>query len=126
MNKNQIFIRCGTDYKEMTKLLLEDSDLAGQIGDREKLIGIKPNLVSPVEASWGGTTHPEVVAGIIEYLQKYDFHKIVMLEGSWVGDRTQEAYQGCGFEALSEKYQVPFWDMQKDKGVAVECGGLNI
>ena len=126
MDKNQIFISCGTDYKEMTKALLEESDLAGQISDREKLIGIKPNLVSPVEASWGGTTHPEVVAGIIEYLQMYGFNKIIMLEGSWVGDQTQEAYQVCGYEALSRKYQVPFWDMQKDKGTEVDCKGMTL
>ena len=31
---------------------------------------IKPNLVSPTEASWGATTHPEVVEGIIEYLKE--------------------------------------------------------
>ena len=37
------------------------------------LIGIKPNLVAPVPAEFGGTTHPEVVAGIIEYLQGNGF-----------------------------------------------------
>ena len=132
MKKNQIFIKCGTEYKEMTKELLEACDLAGEIEKKfvkyglkalsenseaglqqnsEKVIteakfetksslidnseaevdcfypsdsvekqnsefglynmriGIKPNLVAPMEAYWGGTTHPEVVAGIVEYLQ---------------------------------------------------------
>ena len=126
MTKNQIYIKSGTDYKEMTKELLEICGLEELISDREKQIGVKPNLVSPTEASFGGTTHPEVVAGIIEYLQEKGFHKIAMLEGSWVGDKTSEAYEVCGYQALSEKYHVPFWDTQKDKGVPTDCRELEL
>ena len=126
MNKNEIYIKSGTQYKEMTKELLEECDLAVQIPDMDMQIGIKPNLVSPSEASWGATTHPEVVAGIIEYLQERGYHKIAMLEGSWVGDKTAEAYEVCGYRDLSEKYQVPFWDMQKEKGIARDCRGVQL
>lgn len=49
MDKNQIFITSGTEYKRMTKELLEKADLQSHIGDRKKKIGIKPNLVSPSE-----------------------------------------------------------------------------
>lgn len=87
MEKNQILITSGTDYKRMTKELLERTDLKSHIKDRDKKIGIKPNLVSPSEASWGATTHPEVVAGIIEYLKEHGFRNLVMMEGSWVGVR---------------------------------------
>ena len=58
----------GTDYKEMTKKILAAADLAGRIGDKKARIGIKPNLVVASPAQFGATTHPEVVAGIIEYL----------------------------------------------------------
>lgn len=126
MNKNEIYIKSGIQYKEMTKELLEACDLAVQIPDMDMQIGIKPNLVSPSEASWGATTHPEVVAGIIEYLQERGYHKIAMLEGSWVGDKTAEAYEVCGYRDLSEKYQVPFWDMQKEKGIARDCRGVQL
>ena len=34
MNKNQIFIKSGTEYKKMTKELLTASNLAELIGDR--------------------------------------------------------------------------------------------
>ena len=68
MNKNQIFIKSGTEYKKMTKELLTASNLAELIGDRHKMVGIKPNLVSPSDPSEGGTTHPEIIAGILEYL----------------------------------------------------------
>ncbi len=180
MKKNQIFIKCGTEYKEMTKEMLEACDLAGEIrkkfldirrNDSRKAenfccaerqqgqkvcmhakqltetavkkesgsesqasgsdwqnmrIGIKPNLVAPIEAYWGGTTHPEVVAGIIEYLQEKGFSNLVIMEGSWVGDKTEEAYEVCGFRSLCETYQVPFLDMQKEKGVPVACGDMNL
>ena len=126
MNKNEIYIKSGTQYKEMTKELLEQCDLAEQIPDTGMQIGIKPNLVSPSEASWGATTHPEIVAGIIEYLQERGYRKIAMLEGSWVGDKTTEAYEVCGYRDLSEKYQVPFWDMQKEKGIERDCHGVQL
>ena len=70
MNKNQIFIKSGTEYKKMTKELLTSSNLVELIGDRHKMVGIKPNLVSPSDPSEGGTTHPEIVAGILEYLKE--------------------------------------------------------
>ena len=126
MNKNEIYIKTGTQYKEMTKALLTQCNLAAQISDTDMQIGIKPNLVSPSEASWGATTHPEIVAGIIEYLQENGYRKIAVLEGSWVGDKTTEAYEVCGYRELSERYQVPFWDMQKDKGIERDCGGVKL
>ncbi|MCI5530436.1 MAG: DUF362 domain-containing protein [Blautia sp.] len=126
MEKNQIYIKCGTEYTRMTKELLKECNLKELISDRNKKIGIKPNLVSPTEASWGATTHPEIVAGIIEYLQENGFENLAMLEGSWVGDKTAEAFEVCGFQELSEKYHVPFWDMQKDKGIPRECGGMSL
>ena len=43
MNKNQIFIKTGTEYKKITKELLEESNLAELIGDKDKMVGIKPN-----------------------------------------------------------------------------------
>lgn len=126
MEKNQIYIKCGTDYKEMTKALLEECALAELIGDRKKRIGIKPNLVSPTPASYGGTTHPEVVAGILEYLKEYGFTRLTMMEGSWVGDKTAEAYEVCGYRALSETYGVPFIDTQKEKAIVRDCGGMKL
>ena len=126
MNKNQIFKIYGTEYLQMTKEILEESGLADMIENKDGQIGIKPNLVSPSEASWGGTTHPEVVAGIIEYLQEHGFKKIAMLEGSWVGDKTQEAVQVCGYDKLTEKYGVPFWDMQKDGSHGKDCAGMEL
>lgn len=110
----------------MAKKLADRAGLAAMIPSKETLIGIKPNLLGQVLAEEGGTTHPEVVEGLIEYLQEQGFHNLVMLEGSWIGDATEEAIKYCGYDRISEKYQVPFWDMQKDKGVEVDCDGLTL
>lgn len=126
MEKNQIYIKCGTNYKEMTKELLETCRLSELIGDRKKRIAIKPNLVSPTEASFGATTHPEIVEGILEYLKTEGFSKVVMMEGSWVGDRTSDACEVCGYRELSERFQVPFIDTQKEKGFSRDCAGMEL
>ena len=126
MEKEELLLIHGTEYKEMTKEILYAAGLEAQIGAREKKIGIKPNLVAPSEAFLGATTHPEIVAGIIEYLQEAGFQNIIMLEGSWVGDKTRESMQVCGYEKLSEMYKVPFKDMQADPGELTECGGWNL
>ncbi len=156
MNKNEIYRIYGTNYKEMTVRLLTECNLSAQImgkfqrpiypsispeipssksfisdmasvPDRSNIrIGIKPNLVSPTPASFGATTHPEIVTGIIEYLQMHGFTNITILEGSWVGDRTSEAFEYCGYNELSRKYNVPLFDMQKDTSFTADCSGLQL
>ena len=135
MKKNDLYMISGTEYKEMTKEILAQSDLWAEIKKKadqkqkdadQMLIGIKPNLVSPTEASYGATTHPEIVAGIIEYLQERSCQHIVMLESSWVGDKTSESMEVCGYDRLVEKYNVPFWDMQLDESSEVDCAGMRL
>ena len=126
MNKNEIIQIQGMEYKEMTKQLLNKCDLATLIPSKVSLIGIKPNLVAPVPAEFGGTTHPEVVAGIIEYLQENGFTNFQIMEGSWVGDKTEESFEVCGYRMLSEQYGVPLIDAQKEKSMPVQCGDMEL
>lgn len=97
----------------MTKRLLQEAGLAGLI-HKEARIGIKPNLMSCIPAEFGATTHPEVVAGIIEYLHENGFYDICIMEGSWVGDQTEQAFDICGYHSLSETYDVRLVDTQKE------------
>ena len=83
-------------------------------------------MVAPSEASYGATTHSEIVAGIIEYLQERGFSNLVMLESSWVGDKTAEAAEVCGYYELSERYHVPFIDLQKDTYQTYSCQGMEL
>ena len=126
IKKNEILKVYGTDYQAMTEELLAEAGLADLIGDRNARIGIKPNLVCPTPASFGATTHPEIVEGIIRYLQGNGFQDLVIAEGSWVGDRTSEAYEYCGYRTLCERYDVPFVDTKKLKSHRRDCAGMTL
>ena len=64
MQRNEIWRSYGTDYKDMTKRLLAQSGLEDLLpASADACIAVKPNLVTPAPASFGGTTHPEIVAG---------------------------------------------------------------
>ena len=106
--------------------LLEACKLANMIGDRRKRIGIKPNLVSPSEASYGATTHPEVVEGLLQYLKEHGFSEITIMEGSWIGAKTKEAFKTCGYDTLAKRYGVALVDAQKEKSVTVDCKGMEL
>ena len=123
MKRNEILRSYGSDYKELTKRLLVRADLAADLeAKRASLdldpadfhIGLKPNLVTPTPASFGATTHTEVTAGVIEYLKEHGFQRITIAEGSWVGDKTADAFEYCGYTALSREYQVGLIDTKKD------------
>ncbi|MBR0373639.1 MAG: DUF362 domain-containing protein [Mogibacterium sp.] len=126
MRKNEIWRSYGTDYKDMTKRLLAQAGLADLLPPPTARIAIKPNLVTPAPANFGGTTHPAVVAGIVEFLQERGYKDIVIAEGSWVGDKTSEAFEYCGYNALARAYGVTLIDTQKEKGIAVDCGGKRL
>ena len=134
MQRNEIWRSYGTEYKEMTKKLLLECGfeellpsvscaLAANSGPR---IAIKPNLVTPSPASFGATTHPEVIAGIIEFLQERGYNNIVIAEGAWVGDKTEEAFEYCGYNSLAREYGVTLLDTQKEKGEKVDCEGIDL
>ncbi len=125
MDKNEIYRIYGKDYKEMTKSLLIEADLASLIPENAR-IGIKPNLVEPVPADFGATTHPEVVAGIIEYLHENGKKNIKIIEGSWIGDKTEEAFEYCGYNTLSSNYGIELVDTQKESFFEAGEGDLKV
>ena len=125
LGKNGIRIIYGDNPKQIVKELLEVIKPEEEI-DKNSLIGIKPNLVVAKPSSSGATTSPEIVEGIIEYLKSKGYDKIVIMEGSWVGDRTSNAFKVCGYENLSKKYNVPLIDLQKDNYKGYEINGLKI
>lgn len=126
MNKNDIYVVYGTNPKDMAKEILKAAKIEELIGDTSKSIGLKPNLVTAHKAETGATTHPELLAGIIEYLNGLGYKDIRIVEGSWVGDRTESAYKICGYTELSKKYGVPLIDTQKDTYKAYEAKGMKI
>ena len=126
MKKNEIIRIYGTEFKENTIRLLSEAQLASLIPSANARIGIKPNLVSASEASFGATTHTEILAGIIEYLKAEGFNNISIAEGSWVGDQTPRAFKICGYYDLSKRYGVPLIDTQKDTWHKKKCGGMEL
>lgn len=126
MEKEDILVIYGSKPKKMAKKLLEASKIEELIGDKSKRIGLKPNMVVANRAETGATTHPEIAAGAIEYLQAKGFKNIAIIEGSWVGDRTQYAYKVCGYYDLAKKYDVEIIDTQKDTFKSYDCNGMRI
>jgi uncharacterized protein (DUF362 family) len=126
MEKNEITVIYGEDIKNMAVRLAEEADLAGLIGDRGKRIGIKPNLVVAKPASSGATTHPEIAAGIVSYLKEKGFANLVILESSWTGGSTIDAFSVCGYRELSAKTGAKLIDTKTDKAVSCDCKGLAI
>ena len=124
MDRKDIFVIQGNQYKEMAVRVLEAARVAEDIGDRGRCVGLKPNLVVARDASGGATTHPELVDGALTYLKNHGFHQLVVLEGSWVGDRTSEAVIASGIDAVCKKHGVPFIDTQKDR--FRECNGAGM
>lgn len=125
MNNNEIFVIYGNTPKTMVKELLAHIKPENEI-NKDSLIGLKPNLVVAKQCNSGATTSPELVAGIIEYLQSKGYKNICILEGSWVGERTHRAFKVCGYEELSKQYGVPLIDLQKDSYKEYDAYGIKI
>ncbi len=126
MKKNEILKIHGTNYRQMTVELLREACLFSDIGEHGRRIIIKPNLVTPSPASFGATTHPEIVSGIIEYLFENGYENICIAEGSWVGDRTEEAFEYCGYNDISKKYKVKLIDTKKSSFHSSNCHGMEL
>lgn len=104
----------GKDAHEMTMSLMEAANVADMIPVGAS-VALKPNLVAACTPESGATTHPGVLSGCIEYLQEHGFKDICVMEGSWVGDHTDRAMHLCGYDKVCKKYNVPFYDLKRDR-----------
>jgi uncharacterized protein (DUF362 family) len=126
MKADEILIVYGDDPAGMARRIAEEAGLAELIGDRGKRIGLKPNLVVSRPAGEGATTHPEIAGGLIGYLKNAGFTNIVILEGSWVGDNTRDAFRVCGYRDLAGETGVELIDTQLDSARPRDCKGMKI
>lgn len=125
MGKKDIHVIYGRQARLMVKTLLEKMQLAEQLQPDMK-IALKPNLVVARPATEGATTSPQLVAGIIEYLQEHGLRHISIMEGSWVGADTRQAFSVCGYEEISQKYGAPLYDLKADRTVVKKVGELEL
>ncbi|NMA55329.1 MAG: DUF362 domain-containing protein [Firmicutes bacterium] len=123
--KNRLVIKYGNRPLHMVQVALEAASLADSI-DTEARIGIKPNLVLDQPAALGATTHAEVVAGIIEYLNGIGCRQLMIIESSAIGYSTTRAFTICGYDRLAAKYNVELVDLKDDQAVLVRAAGLDL
>lgn len=118
-----ITINYGENMQQMTAELMQSENIAEQIKSGDQVC-IKPNLVVSRPADGGATTHPEIIEGIILYLQENGIKNIIIAEGSWVGDSTRRAFDSCGYTSLSKKYGVPLIDTKSDDVIKLKFEDL--
>ena len=126
MEKNEIYVIYGKDIQAMTIRLADEANLAALIGDKNKRIGLKPNLVTAKPASGGATTHPEIAAGLILYLKQDGFNNLTILESSWTGGSTAQAFTVCGYRKLADETGVKLIDTKGDKTRTCDCAGMKL
>lgn len=130
MDKREIIILYGKHVQQMANEACRLAGLSDLIlekcGSQDAKIALKPNLLGPVPAEEGATTHPEIAEGVIRYLRESGFSRISVMEGSWVGDKTEDSLYVTGFADLLRRLDVPFTDLQKDESEVVDCAGMKI
>lgn len=125
MQENQILISYGDQAKKMVKEILRKTAVENKLNS-DDLIALKPNLVNATKAKAGATTDPAVVAGTIEYLQARGFKNLMIIEGSWVGSDTDDAFELCGYNQLACNYNLPLYNLKEDNFIKKNYQGLEI
>lgn len=115
----QILTIYGSDPFEMARRLMEGARIAGSIPSGAA-ISLKPNLVVARPASGGATTHPEILAGVIEYLFDHGHRSVDIIEGSWVGDDTGRAFAVSGIADVAKRYGVKLHDLKTDSSTPID------
>ena len=125
---SKIYNIYGNDAFTMTLELLKAANAISLVSNNNKTVALKPNLVVAGKPENGATTHAEILSACIEYFRANDIQNISVIEGSWVGDETMRAMKRAGYDLVCEKYNVPFFDLKRDKvrSVKTQIGNISI
>ena len=125
MDRSKIYEVYGSDPGVMTRALLEAVRPEQEIPPGG-LVVLKPNLAVSKPAESGATTHPGIVGETIRYLREKGVDRMVILESSWIGDQTREAFRVCGYETVAQFYGVPLVDVKKDAYETKTVNGISM
>jgi len=118
---NRVVICKGRDIVKRTEKAL--SKLNPSLPAKNSKILIKPNLVEPYPKESGAVTRPEVVEGIIRYLDYIGKYKILVGEGSSYTERTRECFEKAGYFYLEDKYDVEVVPFDENDFVLIKLDG---
>ena len=125
MELDKIMVSYGDQPKKMVKELLSKAKIEEEI-NKADLIALKPNLINASKSEEGATTDPELSRVVIEYLLSRGFENIIIMEGSWVGADTEEAFAKCGYKEISEEYDIPLFNLQQTNYITKNVRGMEI
>lgn len=109
----------------MVKELLQKIEVESEL-QKDDLIALKPNLINATKSDQGATTDPEIVRGVIEYLQQKGFNNLMIIEGSWVGASTENAFEVSGYQRLARDYDLELYNLKNDNFIKKSYSGLEI
>lgn len=89
-------------------------------------IGLKPNLVVAKPSSSGATTDPSLAAGVMGYLHDLGWRDFAIMEGSWLGADTREAFRVCGYEEVAREFGARLVDLKREPAEKIGAGGMEI
>lgn len=121
----RIYINYGVNMIAMTRELMDAAEIS-KLLDSSMRVCVKPNLVVARKAEGGATTHPEIIEGIIQYLQGCEVKDIAITEGAWIGDSTKRAWDICGYSELARKYGVELIDTKSDRVIRKNTCGMEL
>ena len=97
------------------------------IGGLESLISrgdkvlIKPNIISTYHYKTGAVTNPYVIQALCRLARQVGASKLLIGEGSSVGNRTDEAFITSGISKIADEEKVELVDLKKSKTI---CMGI--
>ncbi len=117
----------GQDAHDMTVTLLEAAEAIRLVPPGGN-VALKPNYVVADAPERGATTHAGVLSGCIQYFRDHGVRDICVMEGSWVGEDTQQAVGPTGCAQVCSHYGVPFYDLKKDavRRVTTAIGPMDV
>ncbi len=108
--KISVVVTKGKDPYENTREALSQISFTPLGGKR---ILLKPNAARLMTPEQGGTTHPAVVAAVIDHLRQYGCGEISIGESPILGVTVEEAFQLTGMKKVAQERGIPLIDLDE-------------
>jgi len=118
---SKVIISKGKDIVKRTEKALEK--LKPNLPSKNSKILIKPNLVELFPKDSGAVTRPEMIEGIIKYLNSTGKFNIIIGEGCATTGKTRECFEKADYYYLENKYDVKIIPFDENKFVLVKLNG---